>query len=474
MKFEYLTDSNTYFRFIPTWTRRLQIYTDSGKPTAELDRLGHADFRVGPTWTPTSELDHRLEDADFRIRPTRTPTSELDRLEHADFRQCTGSESQNKMSASMKMTQVEQDDETDLFKPEYKKYKRKDKALDLSDVIDFSTGNSSLIREYNLQKVSHPAVHGLRDAESWKAYCLEGFPGFIFINNPFKHGCQKYWIERCVLDFPQRPCRTNLDVLMDTEKLGNIWDTCQLKEGKQITGKDSLMMNLRWVTMGYNYEWNTRAYYDEMKTPFPNDLWEICRYVAAAIGYPEFSAETTIVNYYHTDHGTCSMGPHKDISEIDHDAPLLSFSFGQDSLFLLGGLDRSTKPVCLYMHSGDICIMSKDCRLVYHAMPRILRADDDKLSECFDFDSSYNGCETCELHRLQEDEHNDKQSCDMKINGKDRSAVDYKLLKTFMDCTRVNMNVRQVLPPGGKAIKDYEQPVCPSSKTGYQMEMTST
>ncbi|KAK3094553.1 hypothetical protein FSP39_003298 [Pinctada imbricata] len=83
---EYLTDSNTYFRFIPTWTRRLQIYTDSGKPTAELDRLGHADFRVGPTWTLTSELDHRLEHADFRIRPTRAPTSELDRLEHADFR----------------------------------------------------------------------------------------------------------------------------------------------------------------------------------------------------------------------------------------------------------------------------------------------------------------------------------------------------------------------------------------------------
>ncbi|KAK3094111.1 hypothetical protein FSP39_024247 [Pinctada imbricata] len=77
MKFEYLTDSNTYFRFIhvPTWTGRLQIYTDSGTPISELDRLEFTDFRVRPT--RACRLQSKTDSG--------TPTSELDRLGHADF-----------------------------------------------------------------------------------------------------------------------------------------------------------------------------------------------------------------------------------------------------------------------------------------------------------------------------------------------------------------------------------------------------
>ncbi|KAK3093700.1 hypothetical protein FSP39_019032 [Pinctada imbricata] len=77
MKFEYLTDSNTYFRFIhvPTWTGRLQIYTDSGTPISELDRLEFTDFRVRPT--RACRLQRLQSKTD-----SGTPTSELDRLGH--------------------------------------------------------------------------------------------------------------------------------------------------------------------------------------------------------------------------------------------------------------------------------------------------------------------------------------------------------------------------------------------------------
>lgn len=61
-----------------------------------------------------------------------------------------------------------------------------------------------------------------------------------------------------------------------------------------------------------------------MKSQFPSDLHKLCRYIASTIGYHNFSAETAIVNYYHM---SGDMGPHKDISEIDHDAPLLSFRY---------------------------------------------------------------------------------------------------------------------------------------------------
>lgn len=44
------------------------------------------------------------------------------------------------------------DGEQDLFKPEYKKYKRKDIKLDLGDVIDFTKQN-------NMDSVSFAFVH---------------------------------------------------------------------------------------------------------------------------------------------------------------------------------------------------------------------------------------------------------------------------------------------------------------------------
>lgn len=353
------------------------------------------------------------------------------------------------------------DGEQDLFKPEYKKYKRKDIKLDLGDVIDFTKQNNmDSVQEIVLQESQHPAVRGLKPVKEWKSYAIKGFPGFIFIRNPFVDGHQRYWIERCVLDYPNKPSKTILDNLVDMSNVSDVWLTSQKESGSNITNKDSLIMKLRWATMGYNYEWNSRAYYDEMKSQFPSDLHELCRYIASTIGYHNFSAETAIVNYYHM---SGDMGPHKDISEIDHDAPLLSFSFGQDALFLLGGLTKATKPVCLSLHSGDVCIMYGDCRLVYHAVPRILPADQDNLKHCYNFnrDSPYHGNKTSEEY--------DPKSPDVSEGlAARRQEVQWGLFSQYVQCTRINMNVRQVLPPGGTNIADYPQPVCPSvnCKTG--------
>ncbi|XP_048736543.2 nucleic acid dioxygenase ALKBH1-like [Ostrea edulis] len=345
--------------------------------------------------------------------------------------------------------------EQDLFKPEYKKYKRKDRQLELNDVIDFTyETNLDKVEEISLQESQHPAVRGLKPVKEWKSYAIKGFPGFIFIQNPFEDGNQRYWIERCVLDYPNKPSKTILDNLVDMSNIDDIWFFSQNQSDKNITGKDSLIMKLRWATMGYNYEWNSRAYYDEMKSSFPCDLHELCRYIASTIGYHHFSAETAIVNYYHM---SGDMGPHKDISEIDHDAPLLSFSFGQDALFLLGGLTKATKPVCLSLHSGDVCIMYGDCRLVYHAVPRILPASLESLKHRFNFSST---SDICENKSPKEIDISSQEVCEVKATS--RQGVNWELFDQYLQCTRINMNVRQVLPPGGMNIADFPPPVCPS------------
>lgn len=344
----------------------------------------------------------------------------------------------------------------DLFKPEYKRYKRKDRKLDLSDVIDLTKQtNMDKVEEIELQASQHPAVRGLKPLKEWKSYSIKGFPGFIFIKNPFEDGQQRYWIERCVLDYPNKPSKTILDNLVDMSDIDNIWSYSQNKPNSDITGKDSLIMKLRWATMGYNYEWNSRAYYDEMKSSFPSDLHDLCRHIASAVGYHDFSAETAIVNYYHM---SGDMGPHKDISEIDHDAPLLSFSFGQDALFLLGGMTKATKPVCLCLHSGDICIMYGDCRLVYHAVPRILPASQDILKHCYNFSTVSNSCE----NKITPEENGISCQEKLEVKSAGRQDVNWDLFSQYLQCTRINMNVRQVLPPGGTNIADYPKPVCPS------------
>lgn len=55
----------------------------------------------------------------------------------------------------------------------------------------------------------------------------------------------------------------------------------------------------------------------------------------------------------------------------------MTCSFGQDAVFLLGGMDKKDHPLALLIQSGDIVIMSGDCRLSYHGVPRIIASPED-------------------------------------------------------------------------------------------------
>ena len=94
--------------------------------------------------------------------------------------------------------------------------------------------------------------------------------------------------------------------------------------------------------------------------------------------------EAVIINYYHLNSTLCA---HTDHSEIDAlDQPLLSLSFGNAAVFLIGGEKKSSSsPTPLLLRSGDIVFMTGPSRLYYHAVPRILL--DPFVSELFADDS---------------------------------------------------------------------------------------
>ena len=108
------------------------------------------------------------------------------------------------------------------------------------------------------------------------------------------------------------------------------------------------MHKLRWTHLGYQFDYNVVNYKPNEYSGFPKDLAALMQHIAYAIGYPGYIPEAGIVNYYPL--GT-SMGGHTDHYELDLSWPLVSVSFGQSAVFLIGGHTRDIQP------TGKTCLI---------------------------------------------------------------------------------------------------------------------
>jgi alkylated DNA repair protein alkB family protein 1 len=140
------------------------------------------------------------------------------------------------------------------------------------------------------------------------------------IPNPFRDGCQHYWVRRCLVDYPCLPNVCNLDTHVRREGTGQVWP-----DGRGGGREEDLLYKLRWTTLGYHYDWNTKQYYEDRKSPFPLHLAQLSTFILRVAGFPGFLAEAGIVNYYHLD---STLSGHTDHSERDLARPLLSIRSG--------------------------------------------------------------------------------------------------------------------------------------------------
>ncbi|XP_075470763.1 nucleic acid dioxygenase ALKBH1 [Ascaphus truei] len=321
----------------------------------------------------------------------------------------------------------------DAFRKLFRFYKSRNPPAELCGVIEFSSGHPRIqsaalsVGSLGDQDASRA---GLLPTHQWKTYGLEGYPGFLFISNPFLPGWQHRWVRQCLKLYPRKPNICNLDLHMSPEQTSNLWESSQDQLRKKSLGRraqKSLLESLRWVTLGYHYNWDTKKYSQDHCSTFPPDLAELSRCVSRACGFQAFKPEAAILNYYHLD---SSLGIHVDESELDHQSPLLSFSFGQSCIFLLGGLSREVAPTPMLMHSGDIMVMSGPSRLLYHAVPRILPfPGGDTLPPCL----SVPPCGDPTAPPLPE-------PC---------ASQDWEVCAPYLRGSRINMTVRQVLEEGG-------------------------
>lgn len=142
--------------------------------------------------------------------------------------------------------------------------------------------------------------------------------GLIFIKNPFTTLGQRYWIVRALRNFTSKPNRTNLDIFDYLSENEDWWETCQSKQDC------NLLKKLRWSTLGYHHNWDTKQYTEEAKNEFPEDLSHLTQFIGTVLGYKDYSPEAAIVNFYHMN---STLSGHTDHSENDLEAPLISIRY---------------------------------------------------------------------------------------------------------------------------------------------------
>uniref|UniRef100_A0A1A9VBX9 Fe2OG dioxygenase domain-containing protein n=1 Tax=Glossina austeni TaxID=7395 RepID=A0A1A9VBX9_GLOAU len=350
-----------------------------------------------------------------------------------------------------------------MFREYFKYYKSKWPTPDLKNVIDFretERGESEAKVLISMVPLNEDYVNfglplGVQPICNWQCYIVPKHPGLIMIRNAFTVQGQRYWMSRCLRDFPKHPNRVNLsETLFSRDAIEDWWSALQ-----QCCHQDDvkrLKNAMRWSTMGYQHDWDTKVYSEQLHSNFPKDLAKMCNFFAQVLGYKTFKAQAAIVNYYPI--GSTLSG-HTDHSEPNQKAPLFSFSFGQTAIFLIGGLTLQVKPTALFLESGDVLVMTRESRLCYHAVPRIMKARDDPWNEYITLSPSDLLKQTADrrVHKdIAQVERNDTEfvqwSMDLTLYERVCNEAFWLPYKNYLQDSRININVRQVLNEGEETL----------------------
>ncbi|KAI6173125.1 Fe2OG dioxygenase domain-containing protein [Aphelenchoides besseyi] len=243
------------------------------------------------------------------------------------------------------------------FRRAFKFYKQRSAAVDLSGVVDLRVSNSAIgLKCVPIRTtLKLEGIPGLRPTDEWSLSTFDSRPGLFVLNNIFTQTGQLDWLQRSLLEFAEPPNVTNLTV--DGSYSGsNVF----LEKGEK----------LRWITMGNDYDWTAKTYADQPRSPMPSELVKLGAAVSEILELGKLDVDAAILNCYPE---KATLSAHVDRSERSISRPLISLSFGQSAIYLTGGVDLDDPVDACLLQSGDVLVMHGDQRLVYHAVPRILR-----------------------------------------------------------------------------------------------------
>lgn len=273
--------------------------------------------------------------------------------------------------------------------PRFKYFKRRCPPPSLEGVIDLS----SCSLPYRDVMLGGDNVAKLGVTSRIRVCEVEQVPGLYFIPNPFTS--QQMWTSKCLREYAVSP--NPINIIPGWKEETSIWsDACQ-SITRQLSTKllgqhksriDLLkslpIWKLRWAMLGYHHDWDSKKYSEHRRSNFPEELAQLSALFAGALGWKDYHAQAAIVNFYHVG---STLSAHTDHSEEDLSFPLVSISFGLSAIFLIGGESKKVEPHAILIRSGDVIVMTRQARVSYHAVPRVLdptKEELDAVSSCCD------------------------------------------------------------------------------------------
>jgi alkylated DNA repair protein (DNA oxidative demethylase) len=128
---------------------------------------------------------------------------------------------------------------------------------------------------------------------------------------------------------------------------------------------------LGWISdrSGYRYT-HTHPITGKPWPPFPPSLNAIIEILKQEEKIPNnYRAETCLINKYTQN---SKLGLHRDNTEKNLNAPIISISLGAAGIFQIGGLKRNDPIEEIELKSGTILILSGEDRLRFHGLKKII------------------------------------------------------------------------------------------------------
>lgn len=123
---------------------------------------------------------------------------------------------------------------------------------------------------------------------------------------------------------------------------------------------------LGWVTDRTGYRYDALDPLTGKPWPLmPEPFLRLATGAAAKGGFKKFVPDACLINRYEPG---AKLSLHQDKDEQDFTQPIVSVSLGLPATFLLGGLDRADKAICVKLTHGDVVVWGGPARLRYHGI----------------------------------------------------------------------------------------------------------
>ncbi|XP_018008014.1 nucleic acid dioxygenase ALKBH1-like [Hyalella azteca] len=204
----------------------------------------------------------------------------------------------------------------DNFRPVFKYYKSREPRPDLSRLLRVASGEPGVhLLEPPTQSLNCKdfCALGLHPPTQWQVFAVHNHPGLLVIHGAFTPQGELFWTAKCLTEYPDSPNINNItnitsgisthDNIPNTQKnrghdAGSATEMSNLSKNEEdncaheswwkdvVNGggvESSVCRELRWSTLGYHHNWETKVYSEDRRSAFPPCLSRLSSVIASTV-----------------------------------------------------------------------------------------------------------------------------------------------------------------------------------------------